>query len=229
MKQLFFYLFLCITTSAFAKQKPVAIDSSTVMLRTVDVSFYAKQPTFQYNDVSFYQETWWDRFWRKFWNIVRSILNTKAGESAITWGIAFVAVALLAFFVFKFLGVNKSGLFAKDGGATLTYKIENEDIHGIDFNAGIDKATANGNYRLATRLLYLQTLKILTDAALIDWRINKTNATYVQELKQYPQQAQFLQLTNYFDKAWYGEAKVEAEQFNHLQQSFHQFQQQIKQ
>ncbi|MBC7721785.1 MAG: DUF4129 domain-containing protein, partial [Pedobacter sp.] len=103
------------------------------------------------------------------------------------------------------------------------------DIHGIDFNAAIDAAIAKNNYRIAIRLLYLQTLKLLTDSDLIDWKINKTNTTYVQELSGHQQQYSFAQLTNYFDKAWYGETNIEAAEFDQLKQLFYQFQKQIKQ
>ena len=203
-------------------------DTATIIIRNIDVKIYTYQPEFQYDNTTIPRENLWDRFWIFFWKIVDNIFNTKTGNTIFNWSIGAIAVAIITFFVLRLTGMNKNGLFAKDGSATLGYATENDDIHGIDFNAAIDVASAKQNYRLAVRLLYLQTLKLLADNAVIDWRINKTNAAYVQEVKGYQGQLQFLQLTNYFDKAWYGESNVDTKQFSQLKELFSQFQQQIK-
>ena len=218
-----------LSLNSLANTKPLVFDTASVVTRNIDVKTYIQQPEFQYDDIAMPRENLWDKFWKWFWKIVDDIFYTKAGSVILNWVIGATAVAIITFFVLQLTGMNQNGLFAKDGSASLNYAIEVDDIHGIDFNAAIDAAAVKQNYRLAVRLLYLQTLKLLADNALIDWRINKTNAAYVQELKDHQVQLQFLQLTNYFDKAWYGESKVIVEQFDKLKQSFSQFQQQIKQ
>lgn len=204
-------------------------DTSSVVLRSIDVKTYTQQKDFQYDEASEPMVGLWDRFWNWFWKIIDDILNTKWGGTIYDWAKISIAIGLIIFFIYKITRMNKNGLFNKDVGGNLDYNITNDDIHGIDFNAAIEAAIAKNNYRIATRLLYLQTLKLLTDNDLIDWKINKTNATYVQELSGHQQQYSFALLTNYFDKAWYGETNFEAAQFDQLKQSFYQFQQQIKQ
>lgn len=194
----------------------------------MDVKKYAADKDFKYTEISAPRENYWDKFWKWVWQMVNNILNTKTGNSLLNWSLSLMAICVIIFFILKVTGMSPSGLFSNNNNVGINYSIENDDINGIDFNSAIEHAITKNNYRTAIRLLYLQTLKLLSDEAVIDWRINKTNADYVQELQPYGYQHQFMQLTFYFDKVWYGEAKVDKEQFTALQQSFYQFQQAIK-
>ena len=49
----------------------------------------------------------------------------------------------------------------------LPYEVEEDTIYGVDFSGGIADALSRSDYREAVRLLYLQTLKQLSDAARI--------------------------------------------------------------
>ena len=229
LKQLFLFIFLFNLLISFAQNKSLVNDTSNVVLRKMDVKTYTQQKDFQYDEASEPMISLWDRFWNWFWKMIDNILNTKTGSAIFHWGFVAAAVALIAFFIFRLMGMNKNKLFTKDSGGNIDYNVANNDIHGIDFNAAIEAAIAKNNYRIAIRLMYLQTLKLLTESNLIDWKINKTNATYVQELNGHQQQYPFIQLTNYFDKTWYGATTIEAAQFDQLKQSFYQFQQQVKQ
>ncbi len=211
-----------------AYQKPLVFDTSNVTVRNMDVKKYAADKDFQYTEMSAPRENLWDRFWKWFWRQVDSVFSTKTGGKILNWSLGFLAIAVIIFFVLKVTGMNRNGLFSKDDTAAMNYVVDSDDINGIDFSTAIDTAISKNNYRLAVRLMYLQTLKILSDKAVIDWGINKTNAAYVQELQPYGYQNQFMQLTFYFDKVWYGETNVDKEQFTTLQQSFYQFQQAIK-
>lgn len=228
MKYLFFLILLFFTLSAVAYQKPLVVDTTSVTLRNIEVKKYAADKDFEYTEISATTENYWDKFWKWFWKMVNAILNTKTGNSVLNWSLSVLAICIIIFFILKVTGMNRNGLFSNNNNADINYSIENDDINGIDFSKAIDTAILKNNYRTAIRLLYLQTLKLLSDKAIIDWRINKTNAAYVQELEPYDYQRQFMQLTFYFDKVWYGEANVDKEQFTILQQSFYQFQQAIK-
>ena len=229
LKQLLLVIFLFFSLALFAKNKLLVNDTTAVIVRSVNVKTYTQQKEFQYDKVAVPMISLWDRFWNWFWKMVDNILSTKTSNKILNWSISIAAFFIIAFFVMTVIGMNKNKLFNKDGSGNIDYNVANNNIHGIDFNTAIEAAIAKNNYRIATRLLYLQTLKLLTNKDLIDWKINKTNATYVQELIGHPQQYSFAQLTNYFDKVWYGETNVEVEKFDQLKQSFYQFQQHIKQ
>ena len=105
----------------------------------------------------------------------------------------------------------------------LDYESIGENIHEIDFNAAIEEALTQRNFRLAVRLLYLQTLKHLTDAGKISYKPDKTNRQYVYELASSPLQADFEALTRQFEFVWYGDFPVDESRFTALQAQFRQF------
>lgn len=111
-------------------------------------------------------------------------------------------------------------LFAKKSESLpLDYDTLTEDIHAIDFAGSIEQAIEARNFRLAVRLLYLQTLKRLTDAGRITWKPDKTNRHYVQEMKS----VGFEQLTTQFEYVWYGDFPVDERRFSAIRDEFKRF------
>lgn len=100
----------------------------------------------------------------------------------------------------------------------LTYETLSENIHEINFDAAVEAAVYERNFRLAVRLLYLQTLKRLTDGGHIDYKPDKTNRQYVYELADSPIQAHFERLTHQFEFVWYGDFPVDDTQFAQIRQ-----------
>ena len=76
--------------------------------------------------------------------------------------------------------------------------------------ARIAEAEDAGNYRLATRLGYLEVLKHLTDRGLIQWQPDKTNHAYLAELAAGPLREAFRGATRQFEYVWYGELRLNA-------------------
>ncbi len=110
---------------------------------------------------------------------------------------------------------------AQSGG--LDYENVGENIHEINFDAAVDEAITQRNFRLAVRLLYLQTLKHLTDAGQIDYKSDKTNRQYVYELAISPFQSDFENLTRQFEFVWYGDFPVDETKFDQLREQFRVF------
>ena len=105
----------------------------------------------------------------------------------------------------------------------LPYTSLTDNIHAINFRDRLDEALRQQNYRLAVRLLYLQTLKHLTDRRLIAWQPDKTNRSYVYELADSPLRGAFERLTQQFEFVWYGDFPVTEAQFAALRQEFDTF------
>lgn len=80
------------------------------------------------------------------------------------------------------------------------YDVVDDNIYGIDFQSAISRALTHGNHREAVRLTYLQTLRLLSDAQLIDWQPAKTPTQYVGEFRD----ETFLRLTATFVRVRYG-------------------------
>jgi hypothetical protein len=204
-------------------------DSSAVNLRKFEenpIRQYRKQKEFIYDDVVPPGLSWWDRFWIWFWRTLSKLFGGGTSGSIIKYLVIALVVAIVVFLIIKFSGVDFRLLMGKSKAVTIPYQESLENIHEIDFEAQIEKAIHEGNYRLVVRLLYLKTLKQLNDKNLIDWQPDKTNQTYVQELQNEQYQHAFATLTNQFEYIWYGEFHIDSRTFEPIQVSFQQFNQQ---
>lgn len=164
----------------------------------------------------------WDQFWAWFWYKVGELLRTKAYRNIGQYVLLIAIAGLVIWLLYK--ADVLANLFpgrAKNTG--LGYETLDENIHQINFSDRINEAIESRNYRLAVRLLYLQTLKSLADSGLIRWQPDKTNRQYAYELTGNPKRLSFEQLTTQFEYAWYGDFPVDEARFSSIRQQFQQF------
>jgi hypothetical protein len=238
----FFIVFTWTCSSqAIAVQKPAAkpvvkkgivlkSDSSTIDLRKFDeaaVKKYSEQKEFIYDDVAPQSLSLWDRFWRWVWRLINSLFSGGITGSIIKYILIAVVIAIVVFVVIKLIGLDYKFLTGKSKTVAIPFEESLENIHEIDFDEQIDLALQNGNYRLAVRLLYLKTLKHLSDKELISWQPEKTNQAYVLELENENYKQEFNALTNQFEYIWYGEFFIDKRSFEPINQSFLQFNQKM--
>jgi hypothetical protein len=227
--RLIIFLFALSTPVCFA-QKQVTIDTSFVEERSFnakEINEIKKNKDFQYDRYKEPPKSLWDRFWSWVWFKIKQLLSTKGGRTSVWSLLIILAVAIISFFVFKVMGIKEGGMFGRRSKENLNYSISSDDIHGISFEEAIENAIASSNFRLAVRLLYLQSLKKLSDRGYIEWQLNKTNIDYLQETKEKAWHSLFSSLTYNFEYTWYGEATVNKEKFQVVQQQFHQFNNQL--
>lgn len=223
---IFFFSF----TLSNAAQNRYSFDSSAVNVRNfneVSVNAYKNEKQFQYDKIGEPVLSLWDRFWMWFWDMVNQILSTPAGKTTFKTVLIILGIAAVIFFIYKLMG-DKTKLFGGKGAKGLPYEIGDEDIHTISFEDAIREAIANENYRLAVRLVYLHSLKLLSDKELIDWKPGKTNTAYVFELKDHPSFTSFNNLTQEFEFAWYGGEEVSKEHYQEIDTAFNDFKLNIK-
>ena len=238
----YLYLVYCILIAGLSfgmAAKPVktvkpkfilSIDTAKVQLRNFDktaIKNYNKQPEFQYND-SYEGASLWSRFWSWVWHSIGELLfkGNRGNLLIIFLRYFFILLGLCAivFIILRLAGIDALNIFrAKPASASLPYSESLENIHEIDFDADIEKAVAQHNYRFAVRLLYLKCLKQLNDAGQIRWDINKTNSAYVNELTNNEQRIAFNLLTRQFEYTWYGEFAIDAPVFTRINALFHEF------
>lgn len=213
------------------KPQVLKIDSTNVELRTIDeqaVNNYSKQKEFIYDDVAPANMSWWTKFWRWFWRMIGQLLNGEISGGIIKYVLIALLVVGVVYAIIKIIGLDLKLLTGKSKRVEIPYEESLENIHEIDFDAQLEQAIENGNYRLAVRLLYLRTLKNLTDKNLIDWRPEKTNQAYVGELVNENYKNEFTSLTNQFEYIWYGEFFIDKNIFEPINESFHGFNQLTK-
>lgn len=205
---------------------PIKNDSSAVRLRNFDLQKlkeYSTQKDFKYEEQLTLNTSWWDRFWRWIWELINGTLENRYSGSFIKYLLIAIAVALVIFIIFKLMGLDLKIFSGKSKAIDIPYDESMENIHEINFNEEIEKAMAKGNYRLAVRLLYLRSLKSLSDGELINWQPEKTNQAYIEELKDEERKKEFKLLTLKFEYIWYGDFPIEKESFKTLKMSFDRF------
>jgi hypothetical protein len=189
---------------------------------------YKSDPQFQYERISEPPTSLWSRFWEWFWNKVGEIFSTGTGRNTLKIILTLIASSIVVYFVIKLTGMNNTGLFGKASKAhPFGYSVSEEDIHSINFDAAIQEAVDHANFRLAVRLLYLQSLKNLADGGLIQWKINKTNIAYVQELSGSKYHQSFYGLTEQFENNWYGDLPINENEFANVRNQFNNFNRQL--
>ncbi|MCZ4243446.1 DUF4129 domain-containing protein [Pedobacter punctiformis] len=228
-------LFFSLTTArAKPEQKPVLpkksivlkTDSSKVEVRKIDsqaVKTYSKQKDFIYDDVPPETISWWQRFWNWIGNMLLKVFGSSIGGGLLKYILIALGIGIVVFIVIKLIGIDFKLLTGKSKQLEVPFEESLENIHEINFDEQIEKALQNGNYRLAVRLLYLKTLKRLSDHEVITWLPEKTNQAYIQEIKNENDRAEFSRLTYQFEYIWYGDFSIDKQSFEPIHQSFHQF------
>ena len=219
----------CFSTLADVKEDSLKLeifaqDSSKITVRKPSESKMTalrKLKDYQYTvQKSQVIDTWWKRLLRRFFNWFGNLF-TGVGNPTFWKTAAYVFIAsVIVYVTLKLMGVDFSGLYRKKNNNEIPYETLGENIHAIDFGDSIAEAITQKNYRLAIRLYYLKALKELTDREMIDWRINKTNRSYVYELNSPTLRPDFERITLQFEYAWYGDFPVDEIQFLHIKSQF---------
>ena len=175
----------------------------------------------------------WQRFWIWVWEEINKLFSGQPTPSQpgrmpsfdfMKYVVLAIVLGLLIYAIIKIAGMNMANIFNRTPKSIeLPYSESLENIHQITFEEEIEKALGQRNYRLAIRLLYLNTLKRLNDANLIHWQADKTNSIYINELTDAGKRQSFSILTRQFEYVWYGDFPVDGPSFQNINTLFHEF------
>ncbi|MBR5727613.1 MAG: DUF4129 domain-containing protein [Muribaculaceae bacterium] len=139
-----------------------------------------------------------------------SVDKATEGDMSIFWVIGGIIVVIAAG---VYLYTHDVGLFRRSGKSDIDYEAEDEDIYGIDFDDRINQAVTQHDWREATRLTYLKTLRWLADNNRIDWALFKTPSQYTREERS----PEFRDMTNEFLRVRYGNFDANEATYNEMQ------------
>ena len=200
------------------------IDTTHIELRKfskAEVDKLKADPDLIYTQPPTVAESLWDRL-KRWINWLLSTLFEKATTTDLGIFIMYLlAAGAVIAVIMLLLKVNAFRVFysGSDQGKQ-TYQVFHENIHEMDFETLVREATERKEYRLATRLVFLYALKLLSDKQLIDFKPGKTNHDYVEELQKGDLKTGLNELSFYFDYAWYGNFAVSENQFQKVKQIF---------
>jgi len=135
------------------------------------------------------------------------------------------------FMLLQIFRVRLKNLFKKksdEGKVEFEEVLDPEDISNLELDDPIRNAIDKGQYRKATRLLYLKALRQMQDRSMIVWRREKTNRDYLRELKIRELRPPFRQITHLFEYIWYGEVPLDQDNFNQAYATFVEFDQELR-
>lgn len=185
----------------------------TLVCDSARIAVWQSNPDYDYNrELMVPDESLFEMLQRWLGKLLQRLLGSAVAEqySTYIWIGIFVVILLLLFW---FLYKKKPELFMRSGKKSSLYTVEDDTIYGIDFPKAISQMIAVHDYREAIRLLYLQTLKELSDGGRIDWQLYKTPTQYIYEVRI----PAFRQLTNHFLRVRYGNFDATETLFEQMQ------------
>ncbi len=190
--------------------------ADTIVYDSLTVAYWQGQPEYDYNRELITPE--FDILaWLNLWvgRLLQKIFGSAFAEkytAAVLVALFVVVLLLIIWFIYK----KRPELFVRSK-RTLPYRVEGDTIYGVDFQKEIDSAISRKDYREAVRLLYLQTLKHLSDIGKIDWQLYKTPTEYIYEIKSDALKTPFRELTNHFLRVRYGNFEATVALYQEMQ------------
>lgn len=129
-------------------------------------------------------------------------------------------------FLIMYLAGTEVGLFRKKSVPVNSKEEEEEmpeDIFAINYQKEIDKAAAQGNYRLAVRLMFLRLLKHMSEKNVINYKQDKTNLDYLMHLYSTRYYHDFFRITRHYEYSWYGKFEVSSDAYHQISKEVLQF------
>ncbi|MFD0962982.1 hypothetical protein [Pseudofulvibacter geojedonensis] len=145
------------------------------------------------------------------------------------WGFYVIAIIAVLIIIKLILDQNGFSVFSKTPKKTIEkLDLTNEElIENINIDELLQQAINNKEYRLAVRYYFLTILKELNLKKQIKLDKDKTNSDYLFEISKDSIRKQFSYTSYVYDYVWYGEFKLEDDEFNQIQNSFINFKKDI--
>ena len=151
----------------------------------------------------------------QLFKLLRQLFGSRFAEQ-YTETILIVLVVVILLLILWFLYRKRPELFMRSRRNRLPYTVEEDTIYGVDFEQEIAQALQRADYRAAVRLLYLQTLRLLSDAGRIDWQPYKTPTEYLYEVNPESVRNAFRLLTTAFLRVRYGNFEASESLFDEM-------------
>ncbi|XZF15458.1 DUF4129 domain-containing protein [Chitinophagaceae bacterium MMS25-I14] len=158
---------------------------------------------------------------------IGDFLFSDAGR-LLMWTLLF---AVLAFVLYRLFISDKTFIFARsrkkqNDGQEATD--DGSDISGTDWEQELQRAISRQDIRGAIRASYMLLLRTLQEKELIEYRQDKTNYDYYQELSSTIYRQPFRQLTRQYEYSWYGHFIPAPQDYEIYMQSFRLMLNQLK-
>lgn len=196
------------------------IDSS-VLSSTIDfdqerINAYLEDRAYRYVESPKTHRTYWERI--KDWLYDRfmrglSSEGTSLALRILIYGLGVVATGLLFFYLFN----ARKRITMKRGDVAVGEVFANPtEIERQQFLIWMEQAENDGDYNLAMKYLYLFWLRQLDEKNIVRYLSSMTNRIILQRIEENAMHSLFKQIARNFEFVWFGQYKMEAEQYHEL-------------
>lgn len=160
-----------------------------------------------------------DFFERLFNQLPQSNINPPTPAAPLAFGtltpvgwvlLVLGALLILALIIYTLRGVRRT----VTAEARVRAEAEEEEVMTVQEATDRTRVAAqSGDYRTATRYLYLSTLLWLEERGLVRYDRSRTNREYLAQLRGKPTYDTFVPVVDTFERVWYGKRPLEAGDF----------------
>ncbi|MHB1277851.1 MAG: DUF4129 domain-containing protein [Bacteroidia bacterium] len=210
-------LILLFATSSRSEVNPVSYyDSTRVKERKVDtdaLNEYAQDKDFQYQRNLIQGPNLLEQL--ATWLLEKLFGNYSAGDVKLVYRIFLILLIVIAasVLIFYLSKIGRSRLITSKGQDFPQVQFLDFDGSSSDLEKQWLEAEREKNFPLALRYLFIKTLYFLKEANSIEWKKEKTNSDYLNELKERWQRGPFQELSNLFAYTQYGGYDIREEDY----------------
>ncbi|MDP4151572.1 MAG: DUF4129 domain-containing protein [Bacteroidota bacterium] len=192
------------------------------IFRTVpdsDFAVYRRDPEFAYA----YDPDYWNLHQpsreRSGW------LDRVLGSAFWKYLVYALLLGLLGFGLYRIIADNGLYLFYRSPKRAAAERLgeEDPDLADQDLDAKVEEALRAGNLRLATRYLFIKSLRLLDAQELIRYQTKATNEEYIRQIGSQEVSNRFRYLVRAYEHVWYGGFDLNKLQYDHLNRTFQDF------
>ena len=132
----------------------------------------------------------------------------------------YTALALFLGFIIYILFVNTT--ISEEGKKFKEIELEKApiEITKTELELMLEKALLNDDYRLAVRIYFIFILKDLSEKNWIVWKKEKTNISYLMEMRGKKQYESFNESVSIFELVWYGNYTITNNDYDSIEPKF---------
>jgi hypothetical protein len=161
--------------------------------------------------------------WKKNPKEEDNLLQRFFDSAVFHWLIYIVLGGMLLFVLYKIISENNLRFFYRKPARARETASEEAALPEEDLDQLLRQAVEGKEYRMATRYLYLKTLRHLDSLDWIRWHGQSTDEEYVRQMHARPEGERFRWLTTAYERVWYGKFSLDEHQFSRLSQYFQAF------
>lgn len=176
------------------------------------------------------EDNWWSRLKRWFIIKLSEMFSGASRAGVLDWIVYIICIGAGVFLIFRFMDIDLTALVQRRAArlAVGVHEGISENIHALDYEQELQIAVQQKEFKRAVRLLYLASLKRLSDKGLVRWEPGKTNRQYQRELRSADRGKHFASLGYFFEYAWYGDFPVNEQLYQQVEQEYQQFCKQVE-